>query len=117
MAATTPSSIRWSKPWSTSEPAKPFLAVRISLTERAERQGPGHREARKKCETTTMGHTQGTRSEVESSRYDYVIVGAGSAGCVLAARLSADPTARVRLLESVSADKIGRASCRDRGCQ
>ena len=30
--------------------------------------------------------------------FDYVIVGAGSAGCVLAERLSAEPTLRVLLL-------------------
>jgi choline dehydrogenase len=41
---------------------------------------------------------------VAAGRYDYVVVGGGTAGCVLAARLSQDPAVRVVLLEAGASD-------------
>ena len=48
---------------------------------------------------------------MNAQSFDYLIIGGGSAGCVLAARLSEDPKVRVALLEAGEADKSVLIHC------
>lgn len=44
-------------------------------------------------------------NKILQTKWDYIVVGAGSAGCVVANRLSADPKNKVLLVESGGSDK------------
>ena len=50
-----------------------------------------------------MANTEITK--LETSSFNYIVVGAGAAGCVVANRLSENPDIRVLLLEGVGPDR------------
>src|SRR3569833_1661266 len=52
-----------------------------------------------------MAAAKGSRAAKGAENFDYLIVGAGTAGCVLANRLAADAATRVGLIEAGPSDK------------
>ena len=88
--------------WGYTDPAAIEAKVesREGLRSRSRGCGGLHADATGKRQHTRSRHPAAEPGHIGLGAFDYVIVGAGPAGCVLANRLTEDPSVRVGLIEA-----------------
>jgi choline dehydrogenase len=60
--------------------------------------------------------TKANGAAIDAGTFDYIVAGAGSAGCCVAARLSENGKYRVLLLEAGGEDRYWWRLCENPGC-